>query len=213
MPLHRDIHWLGRQWAVTGHGLQLINQKQMGYYDIAVSRLWEAGLIQSMQGKAWIDRPDFDKALELARARFFDAAPPGTPVPLEPEATAAIASAVPPVKRALEPLAVPALEELLAKLKSKTAEVAPAAKPVEAVVAAPPEAEPAKPALAESEPPEPPPPATPVVQPADPAPLVRPKPLWPAVGHKIAGKGRFVQPWRARLTRWRGDLPGLPPRS
>ena len=42
MPLHRDIHWLGRQWAVTGHGLQLINQKQMGYYDIEAARLWEA---------------------------------------------------------------------------------------------------------------------------------------------------------------------------
>ena len=66
MPLHRDIHWLGRQWAVTGHGLQLINQKQMGYYDIEAARLWEAR-VSEVQSKAWIDRPDFDKALEIAR--------------------------------------------------------------------------------------------------------------------------------------------------
>ena len=55
MPLHRDIHWLGRQWAVTGHGLQLINQKQMGYYDIEAARLWEAR-VSEVQSKAWIDR-------------------------------------------------------------------------------------------------------------------------------------------------------------
>ena len=30
MALHRDIHWIGRQWAVTGHGMQLIDQKLKG---------------------------------------------------------------------------------------------------------------------------------------------------------------------------------------
>lgn len=225
MPLHRDIHWLGRQWAVTGHGLQLINQKQMGYYDIAVSRLWEAGLIQSMQGKAWIDRPDFDQALELARARFFDEAPEGEPPPV---AVVVPPPAAPPTKRApVEPLSLPALEDLLAKLKTKSASVAPAVKPTEAASAAPPKveapkpeppkAEPAKaapvqPELPKPEPDKPAPPAAVTAAP-DPAPLVRPKPLWPLFDRKIAGSARFVRPWRARLTGWHRSLPGLPPRS
>ena len=236
MPLHRDIHWLGRQWAVTGHGLQLINQKQMGYYDIAVSRLWEAGLIQSMQGKAWIDRPDFDQALELARARFFDEAPEGEPPPV---AVVASPSAAPPVKSAsVEPLSLPALEDLLAKLKTKSASVAPAAKPAEAASAAPPKIEPPKSEPPKFEAPKPEPPQTEpakaaAVQPElpkpdpdkpapltpaavtaapDPAPSVRSKPLWPMFDRKIAGSARFVRPWRAKLTGWHRSLPGLPPR-
>ncbi len=28
MALHRDIFWVGRQWAVTGYGIQACNQKQ-----------------------------------------------------------------------------------------------------------------------------------------------------------------------------------------
>ena len=39
MPLHRDIHWIGRQWAVTGLGMQLIDQKLKGFFDIEVSQL------------------------------------------------------------------------------------------------------------------------------------------------------------------------------
>jgi hypothetical protein len=234
MPLHRDIHWLGRQWAVTGHGLQLINQKQMGYYDIEASRLWEAGLIQSMQTKAWIDRPDFDKALDLARARFSDVAPEGeTP----PAALPALPPpSAPPAKSApVEPLSVPTLEDLLAKLKTKSAPVAPTVKPAEAASAVPtkpesPKAEPAKPEAAMPEsakaaPPEPEPlkpsPPKPVstpltalaARPADPSPSGRPQPIWPVFDQKIAGRARFVRPWRARLTHWRGNLPGLPRRS
>jgi hypothetical protein len=235
MPLHRDIHWLGRQWAVTGHGLQLINQKQMGYYDIEVSRLWEAGLIQSMQGKAWIDRPDFDKALELARARFFDEAPEGETPPV---AVVASPPAAPPVKKAsVEPPSLPALEDLLAKLKTRSGSVAPAVKPTEAASAAPPKVEPPKseppklgspnpepPKPAEAAPvqlelPKPEPdkpaplsPATVTAAPSDPAPPGRPGPVWPVFGHKVAGSARFVRPWRARLTGWHRSLPGLPPR-
>ena len=37
MALHRDIHWIGRQWAVTGHGMQLIDQKLQGFFDIAIA--------------------------------------------------------------------------------------------------------------------------------------------------------------------------------
>ena len=143
MPLHRDIHWLGRQWAVTGHGLQLINQKQMGYYDIEAARLWEARVTE-VQSKAWIDRPDFDKALEIARGKFAQLAPDDLPAP------AAVASPPPPV-RAMPPAvprapldaeSVPSIEELLARLKSKSAAAAPVAKPAEQAAASPPRPEP-----------------------------------------------------------------------
>ena len=142
MPLHRDIHWLGRQWAVTGHGLQLINQKQMGYYDIEAARLWQARVTE-VQTKAWIDRPDFDKALEIARGKFGHLAPADLPPP------AAVAPPPPPV-RARPPVAprtpldaesVPSIEELLARLKSKSVAVAPVAKPAEEAPAPPPKPE------------------------------------------------------------------------
>ena len=34
MALHRDIFWVGRQWAVTGYGVQACDQKQKGQFDI-----------------------------------------------------------------------------------------------------------------------------------------------------------------------------------
>ena len=46
MALHRDIFWIGRQWAVTGHGMQLIDQRLMGAFDIEVARLWDDDLIR-----------------------------------------------------------------------------------------------------------------------------------------------------------------------
>ncbi|MBR1162534.1 hypothetical protein [Bradyrhizobium elkanii] len=143
MPLHRDIHWLGRQWAVTGHGLQLINQKQMGYYDIEAARLWEARVTE-VQSKAWIDRPDFDKALEIARGKFAQLAPADLPPPPAP-----IASPPPPVRATppaaprapLDATSVPSIEELLARLKSKSVATAPVAKPAEALAPVPPKPE------------------------------------------------------------------------
>ncbi|QPF81936.1 hypothetical protein IC762_19260 [Bradyrhizobium genosp. L] len=223
MPLHRDIHWLGRQWAVTGHGLQLINQKQMGYYDIEIARLWEPGVVEAMQSKAWINRDDFDKAVEIARNRFVDVAPGGMPPPQVTPAPPA--RAVPPPRPAIEPSSVPTIEELLARLKSRSAAAASAARSVEAPIAAPLESEAPKPELAEPEPPQaapvipdppapavPPAPAAVAVRAADPPLSGRPKSAWPVFTRKIAGSGRFVRPWRASLTRWHRNLPGLPPR-
>lgn len=69
MPLHRDILWIGRQWAVTGHGMQLIDQRLMGDFDIEVARLWDDDLIARMQAKAWLNAADFDTALAVARSR------------------------------------------------------------------------------------------------------------------------------------------------
>jgi hypothetical protein len=70
MPLHRNIHWIGRQWVVSGHGVQLIDQKLQGFFDIEISRLWDDALIESMHAKDWLNAPDFEKALALARTRF-----------------------------------------------------------------------------------------------------------------------------------------------
>jgi hypothetical protein len=98
MPLHRDIHWIGRQWAVTGHGMQLIDQKLKGFFDIEASRLWEEALVETMRGKEWINVADFDKGLEVARKRF----PPGGITPLPAAETVAPA---PPVALSAVPVA------------------------------------------------------------------------------------------------------------
>ncbi|MGY3445716.1 hypothetical protein [Bradyrhizobium sp. USDA 4473] len=164
MPLHRDIHWLGKQWAVTGHGLQLINQKQMGYYDIEAARLWDARVVE-VQSKAWIDRPDFDKALEIARGKFAQLAPTDLPpsamvAPPPPPPIRATPAAAP--RAPLDAASVPSIEELLARLKSRSAAAAPSARPDEPpapVAPAPPKAEPlqaeaTRSELPKSEPPE-----------------------------------------------------------
>jgi hypothetical protein len=70
MPLHRDIYWVGRQWAVTGYGMQAIDQRLNGMLDIEVARLWEDGLSESMQGLKWLNIEDFNKGLFIARARY-----------------------------------------------------------------------------------------------------------------------------------------------
>ncbi len=70
MALHRDIYWVGRQWAVTGFGVQAVDQRLDGSFDIESSRLWDDGLEAHVRGHAWVNREDFDKALRLARQRF-----------------------------------------------------------------------------------------------------------------------------------------------
>jgi hypothetical protein len=70
MALHRDIYWVGRQWAVTGHGIQACDQKKKGQFDIEASRLWEDGVLESLRAEPWLDHADFDKALAAARKRY-----------------------------------------------------------------------------------------------------------------------------------------------
>jgi hypothetical protein len=70
MALHRDIYWVGRQWAVTGYGLQAVDQKQKGKFDIEASRLWEDDVLESLQTERWLNLDDFEKALAAARKRF-----------------------------------------------------------------------------------------------------------------------------------------------
>jgi hypothetical protein len=80
MPLHRDIYWVGRQWAVTGYGMQAIDQKLNGMFDIEVSGLWEDSLAERMHALKWLNAADFDKGLAAARRHYPDpdrqAAPP-----------------------------------------------------------------------------------------------------------------------------------------
>ncbi len=80
MALHRDIYWVGRQWAVTGYGIQACNQKQKGHFDIEGSRLWEDGVLERIRAEAWLNIDDFEKALAVARKHYPEpprkAAPP-----------------------------------------------------------------------------------------------------------------------------------------
>ena len=84
MALHRDIYWVGKQWAVTGYGIQACNQKQKGKFDIEASRLWEDGVLESLRAEPWLNREDFDKALAAARKHY----------PEPPRKTAALAESV-----------------------------------------------------------------------------------------------------------------------
>ena len=70
MALHRDIYWVGRQWAVTGYGMQACDQKQKGMFDIEVAQaVGRTMCIESLRAKEWLNVEDFDKALAVARER------------------------------------------------------------------------------------------------------------------------------------------------
>ncbi|UPK07579.1 hypothetical protein [Bradyrhizobium sp. 170] len=94
MALHRDIFWIGRQWAVTGHGMQLIDQRLTGAFDIEVARLWDDDLIARMHAKEWLNAGDFEKGLAVARTRHS-----------QPQAGST--SVVAPPAPAIEPVAPP----------------------------------------------------------------------------------------------------------
>ena len=70
MALHRDIFWLGRQWAVNGYGIKAVNKKLDMKFDIEASRLLEEGLAGPMLSEPWFDLEDFIEALEVARKRL-----------------------------------------------------------------------------------------------------------------------------------------------
>ena len=86
MALHRDIFWVGRQWAVTGFGMQAVNRRLHGDFDIESSRIWDDGLLESLRAQAWFNPEDFGKGLLVARSRY--PAPPGSTASL-PEAAPA----------------------------------------------------------------------------------------------------------------------------
>ena len=82
MALHRDIYWVGKQWAVTGHGIQACNQKQKSHFDIAGSRLWEDGVQEAVRAEAWVNADDFEKAVAVAR-KYYPEPPRKAPAPVE----------------------------------------------------------------------------------------------------------------------------------
>ena len=122
MALHRDIFWIGRQWAVTGHGMQLIDQRLEGAFDIEAIRLWDVDLIESLRAKAWLKAEDFDKALAAARTRHSQA--PSTSLVAPP--VPAIEPIAPPPK-----LERPATVELPQPLPAPPEAVSPQPQPIE----------------------------------------------------------------------------------
>ena len=70
MALHRDIYWVGKQWAVTGYGVQACDQKRKSKFDIEVERLWDDDVPESLRAHKWLNVEDLEKALSIARQRF-----------------------------------------------------------------------------------------------------------------------------------------------
>lgn len=70
MALHRDIYWVGRQWTVTGYGIQACDQRQKGKFDIEATRLWDEGVLESVRDLTWLDIVDFEKAIVVARRYY-----------------------------------------------------------------------------------------------------------------------------------------------
>jgi hypothetical protein len=93
MPLHRDIYWVGKQWSVTGHGMQAIDQKLKGKFDIEASRLWDDDLDEELRDEKWFNAKDFDKGLAEARKRYPE--PPRKAAPKARKATLIVAEPVP----------------------------------------------------------------------------------------------------------------------
>lgn len=97
MALHRDIFWIGRQWAVTGFGVQAVDQRLKGAFDIEIARLWDEDLPRRMRALAWLNADDFNKALEIARQRHPE--PPRKSLPL----VESVLELIPPMPPASEP--------------------------------------------------------------------------------------------------------------
>jgi hypothetical protein len=200
MSLHRDIHWIGRQWAVTGHGMQLIDQKLKGFFDIEASQLWEEALIETMRAKEWLNGADFDKGLEVARKRF-----PRDGVAPSPQAETIVSA--PPVA----PKVIPAAAAIAPIIPPSV--VAPPIAPVEPLPQVhKPVVKPAEPMRLRIDPvrprPAPPPPA-PKPAPPPPATLQAPAvttpepevtPTVPPTFHMLfSGNAKFLHPWRVRV--------------
>jgi hypothetical protein len=99
MALHRDIFWVGRQWAVTGYGVQACDQKQKGQFDVEASRLWDDDVLENLRAQKWFNAEDFDKALSMARKRFPEPPknePPAPPKEVVPPAMNEVAIPPPP---------------------------------------------------------------------------------------------------------------------
>ena len=174
MPLHRDIHWIGRQWAVTGHGMQLIDQKLKGFFDVEAARLWDETLIENMRAKEWLNVADFEKGLEVARKRFpadgVTSPPAKAATPAQPVALTTV-----PLAQPVPPAAPIALAPPIAPPVPVVGSIKPAEEPAPAQVAKPAEPPPQKPE---------------VIEPAKSAPR--------KFEMQFLGYAKFIRPWRVR---------------
>jgi hypothetical protein len=140
MALHKDIFWVGKQWAVTGHGMQAVDQKQKSKFDIEASRLWEDGLLENLSGQRWFNPDDFNAGLSVARARYPEApekaasrkkaaaknAPTVPPKPVPKAEAKAESKAEPKIEsRRTEPKAEPVKTDTKAKAAKTQAAAAP----------------------------------------------------------------------------------------
>jgi hypothetical protein len=136
MALDRNIYWVGRQWAVTGLGIQLVDQRLKGAFDIDTSRVWDEDISERMRTYAWLNAEDFNRALSTARERF--PAPPRKRLPLVESVLELIQPA-----RAEEPKAVPKSEPKpvapppVAAVPAPSRETVPTEPPAPVVLAAP----------------------------------------------------------------------------
>jgi hypothetical protein len=119
MALDRDIYWVGRQWAVTGFGIQAIDQRLKGNFDIEVARLWDDIAVARTRALAWLNAADFDKALEIAHSRHPE--PPRKKLPLVESVLKMIQPAVAAPEKIAPPL------PLIANAKENLKEEEPAA--------------------------------------------------------------------------------------
>lgn len=70
--LHRDIYWLGRQWCVTGYGIQAIDTKLDMRFDIPAARIDDIGVLDALKAEPWFDPVDFAEAVGITRQRALD---------------------------------------------------------------------------------------------------------------------------------------------
>jgi hypothetical protein len=96
MALHRDIFWVGRHWAVTGLGMQAVDQKQKSRFDIEIARLWDNDLLDGLSAERWFNLEDFNKGLAVARARYPE--PPREAKPPPPREVVALVKESAPVQ-------------------------------------------------------------------------------------------------------------------
>jgi outer membrane biosynthesis protein TonB len=129
MALHRDIFWVGKQWAVTGYGMQAVDQKQKSKFDIEASRLWEDDLLENLSEQRWFNAEDFNAGLSVARAKYPEA--PGKAA-LRKKAAVKESAPAPVAPSKAEPKIeskVTAKAEPKADVKAKPTKSAPAAEP------------------------------------------------------------------------------------
>jgi hypothetical protein len=191
MALHRDIFWVGKQWAVTGYGMQAVDQKQKSKFDIEASRLWEDDLLEILSDQRWFNAEDFNAGLSVARARYPE--PPGKAASRKKAAVKEAAPVAPPKPA---PKAEVKAEPAKADAKSKLTKSQPAVEPTRPEPTKPaPKVEPVKSKAA--------PPSKPALK-ADPATAARkakPRPRPAAQFNMQVGRwpAKFTSMWRVRL--------------